>query len=372
MTEARGRTRVRRRLAVCTALLAVAVATFSAGLTGPVPSATAASAAGAPTAGSAGEPVAQRVVGAPVRVTRGITYLTSRCPGRGLEAETADLYSPLSAGEERSPLVVLVHGGSFVKGSGEVDNFPRVATELAALGWSAVSIDYCLPPIGTPGYPTEVGNVRSAISYFVDRAGEYRIDPRRVAVWGASAGASLAIDSTTLMDRGRQHPILAAVGWSGAYDLGSTSGIAVPISQIVDNYLGCRAAEGQCRDTAAQASAVRHVRRGSTPPMFLANSTDELMPLDQLTAMRHALTDAGVRVVTSIIPGSRHAMAYTNAAFCPSVSFLEQYLGRVDGRCATPWPVEITSAGVRRLPRDGTSTPVRDAVSRVSGVPGRA
>jgi acetyl esterase/lipase len=224
-----------------------------------------------------------------------------------------------------------------------------VATELAALGWSAASIDYCLPPVGTSGYPTEVGQVRNAISYFVDHAAEFRIDPRRIAVWGASAGASLALDSTTLMDRDGAEPIVAAVGWSGAYDLGSTQGVAVPIARIVDNYLGCSAAEGTCRTTAAGASAIRHILRGSTPPMYLANSTHELMPLEQLDAMRRALVSAGVPVSIQVIPGSRHAMAYTNIAFCPTVSFLERYLGATAGECQIPSRVVISDAGVRRL-----------------------
>ena len=331
----------------------------------PDPGASSQQAASQPTATGQPAVTQQTATGQPAATTQpAATQLTnSGQPASGASITTpaagADASSSASA---RSPLVILVHGGSFVKGSGEVDNFPRVATELAALGWSAASIDYCLPPVGTSGYPTEVGQVRNAISYFVDHAAEFRIDPRRIAVWGASAGASLALDSTTLMDRDGVKPIVAAVGWSGAYDLGSTPGVAVPIARIVDNYLGCSAAEGMCRTTAAGASAIRHILRGSTPPMYLANSTHELMPLEQLDAMRRALVNAGVPVSTQVIPGSRHAMAYTNIAFCPTVSFLERYLGATTGECQIPSRVVISNAGVRRL-AGHTPSARRDAES---------
>jgi dienelactone hydrolase len=78
------------------------------------------------------------------------------------------------------------------------------------------------------------------------------------------------------------------------------------------------------------------VNRSTTPPMYLANSTDELMPLQQLRGMRDALVAAGVRVHTQVIPGSRHAMEYTAQAFCPTVAFLERYLGPTTARCDAP------------------------------------
>lgn len=311
-------------------------------------------------------PVAQPISGAPVVVTRGIAYTTGPCPGRGVEPELADLYQP--QGVTSSPLVILVHGGSFIKGDRVADGFPRVATELASLGWSAASIDYCLPPAGTPGYPTEVSEVREAIGFFSRNALHYGLDPRRIAVWGASAGASLALDSATLLDRGGAHPIVAAVGWSGAYDLGVTPGTPVPVPAIVDNYLGCDAASSGCRATAGAASAIEHIERGATPPMYLANSTAELMPLAQLTAMRSVLEAAGVPVSAQIIPGDRHAMAYTDLAFCPSVSFLERYLGAVRGVCAVPERVVVGSAGMRRLAAEPAGERRRSDRSRLSSV----
>jgi acetyl esterase/lipase len=283
-----------------------------------------------------------------IRVDRDLTYETTNCAGRGLEAEKADLYLPAARPlGHPTPLVILIHGGSFVKGSRLVDDFPRVASELATLGWAAASIDYCLPPMGVAGYPDEVNEAESAVGYFESRASEYQLDPHRFVLWGASAGATLAVDSTTLLDRANSLPVVAAVGWSGAYQLGAATDVRAPIQSIVSNYLGCAATVPSCRATYDQASAVTHVTRYS-PPMYLANSTDELMPLDQLVAMHRALAADGVRTQTQIIPGTLHAMAYTDTAFCPTVAFLATYLGPTNTACIVP-PAVANAVGASKL-----------------------
>jgi acetyl esterase/lipase len=290
---------------------------------------------------------------ADIRVDRDITYETTNCAGRGLEAEKADLYLPASSPGHPTPLVILIHGGSFVKGSRLLDNFPRVASELATLGWAAASIDYCLPPMGVAGYPDEVNEAESAVGYFESRAGQYQLDPHHFVLWGASAGATLAVDSATLLDRANSGPVVAAVGWSGAYQLESAADAHEPIQSIVSNYLGCASTVPSCRATYVQASAVTHATRYS-PPMYLANSTDELMPLDQLVAMRRALAAVGVRAQTQIIPGTLHAMAYTDTAFCPTVAFLAAYLGPTNAACTVPPAVVGASKSHAHSSRKGT------------------
>ncbi|HEY1921033.1 MAG TPA: alpha/beta hydrolase [Streptosporangiaceae bacterium] len=271
-----------------------------------------------------------------VRVVHNVTYTTGTCPGRGTEAEKADLYLPSPPPSGAVPAVILAHEGSFVHGSKTGANLVSIAEDLASDGWAAISIDYCLPPEGTPGYPVEVQNVESALTFFSAHAAKYGLAPRHMALWGGSAGASLAVDAATLIGKNASPPsVAAAVGWSGGYDFLDGTGAKPSSIANISNYLGCQAGTPPCVPTETAASAVTNVG-SATPPTFLANSTHELVPLNQLTDMQDALTQAKIPTQSLVIPGSLHAFAYKATAYCPTVSFLETYLGNIQGTCTAP------------------------------------
>lgn len=88
-----------------------------------------------------------------------------------------------------APAVVFYHGGGFVLGSLDShDGICRVLAERA--NCVVIAIDYRL----APEHPAPAG-VMDAVAAFRDvvrRAAEWRIDSRRIAVTGDSAGANLA------------------------------------------------------------------------------------------------------------------------------------------------------------------------------------
>jgi acetyl esterase len=105
-----------------------------------------------------------------------------------------------------SPCVVYIHGGAFIKGS--LDSGDPIAWGIAdATRWTVISIDYRLAPENP--YPCGVEDCLAAIQYILRNAAQLGIDPRRVAVWGDSAGGNMAAASC-LMARDRGLPRLAA------------------------------------------------------------------------------------------------------------------------------------------------------------------
>jgi acetyl esterase len=271
-----------------------------------------------------------------VRVIHNITYTTGTCPSHGTEAEQADVYLPSPAPAGTVPAVILAHEGSFVHGSKSGTNIVSIAEDLASEGWAAISINYCLPEEGTPGYPVEVQNVEAALRFFSAHAATYGIDPGHMALWGGSAGASLAVDAATLIGKNASPPsVAAAVGWSGGYDFLDSTGAHQQNIETISNYLGCKAGTTACEPKETAASAVTNVG-AATPPTFLANSTNELVPLAQLTDMHDALTQAQIPTQSLVMKGSLHAFAYKATAYCPTVSFLETYLGPIQGTCVAP------------------------------------
>ena len=66
-------------------------------------------------------------------------------------------------------------------------------------------------------------------------------------------------------------------------------------------------------------------------PLYLVNSTDELVPLSQARAMAERLADAGVAHQLDVLPGTRHALDFREDAWAPTVAFLDRHLATGGG-----------------------------------------
>lgn len=84
------------------------------------------------------------------------------------------------------PVVVYVHGGSFVTGIPEMG--PWAA--LPAVGIAVAAISYRLA--GEAPFPEAVEDVRAAVRWVRSAADAFGLDPTRISLWGSSAGALLA------------------------------------------------------------------------------------------------------------------------------------------------------------------------------------
>lgn len=82
-----------------------------------------------------------------------------------------------------------IHGGGLVLGSALMDD-KRCGTIAAELGIVVVSVDYRLAPAHP--FPGALNDCHAAWIRLCDDADRLGIDPRRIAVGGASAGAGLA------------------------------------------------------------------------------------------------------------------------------------------------------------------------------------
>jgi len=146
----------------------------------------------------AGTPVAE----APAMSWRSLGLATATalagCSGAGVEeihgvayddrfaADVLDVYLP-EDGETARPAVMFVHGGGWRIGSR--DHHVDHARRLAESGYAAISIDYRLTPDGV--YPRSIQDSMCALAFVRSRAGEWGIDPDRIAVMGYSAGGHL-------------------------------------------------------------------------------------------------------------------------------------------------------------------------------------
>ena len=100
------------------------------------------------------------------------------------------VYRPLgSASDALLPVLVYYHGGGWV--IGDLDTHDTVCRELSnGAGCAVVAVDYRLGP--EHRFPAAVDDSVAALRWVHEHAGELRVDRRRMAVGGDSAGGNLA------------------------------------------------------------------------------------------------------------------------------------------------------------------------------------
>jgi acetyl esterase/lipase len=106
-------------------------------------------------------------------------------------AQVAELFLPKAKGPH--PVVILLHGGCFLK---QYEGFPQtsaIAADLAGHGYAVWNVEY--RKLGEAGadYPGTFLDVAAAIDGLRDQAAKYDLDLKRVVAVGHSAGGHLAL-----------------------------------------------------------------------------------------------------------------------------------------------------------------------------------
>lgn len=89
-----------------------------------------------------------------------------------------------------APLIVYLHGGGWVFGT--LDTHDRIMREIAtASGIAVAGIEYTLAPEAK--YPDQLGEIGRAVTVLIENSRALGIDPRRLILFGDSAGGNLAL-----------------------------------------------------------------------------------------------------------------------------------------------------------------------------------
>jgi acetyl esterase/lipase len=191
-----------------------------------------------------------------------------------------------------------IHGGGFYLGSaarGDARN-RRLAD---ALGVTVVSVDYRLAP--EHPWPAAPEDCETAALWLLDQA-ETRFGTTRLAIGGASSGATLAV--TTLLrlrDRGAARRFVGAALRFGAYDLSGRT----PAGRLLADEFFIQAYAGHAADrTNPDISPVYGDLRGLPPALLVVGSLDIVLEDNLVMAAR--LSAAGGEVDVRVYPESPH------------------------------------------------------------------
>lgn len=197
---------------------------------------------------------------------------------------------------------ILVHGGGFTKG--DKHSFIKPLFDpLSKAGFTWFTINYRLAP--QHAWPACADDVASAIKWVKAHAAEYKVDPKRIALIGESAGGHL-------------------VSWAGVTGEGETRVAAVvpfyaPHDLVVQvqrrnalgglgGLIGTEELNEAAWKKLADISPLNHIKPGLPPFLQIHGDKDETVPISQSINFAAKTQAAGNSCETITVPGGAHGM----------------------------------------------------------------
>jgi acetyl esterase/lipase len=254
-----------------------------------------------------------------VRIDRNIPF--ARPDGKAL---CLDIYRPAQVGNY--PGIISIYGGAWQRGSPKSDdNFNRY---IAAQGYVVWAISYRHAP--AYHFPTQLDDVRSALSYIKTQAASHETNLDRMAMIGRSAGAQLAMLAAYTPT---PFPIRAVVNYYGPVDL--TAGYdRPPVPDPIESrstllkFLG-----GTPTDFAElyrQASPINAVKPGLPASLLIYGGKDRIIEAKYGKHLAETLRSQGNRATFIEIPWADHAFdaVFNGLSNQLALYYTERFLAR--------------------------------------------
>jgi acetyl esterase/lipase len=263
-----------------------------------------------------------------------LTYCTT---SEGVDLKM-DLYYPQHI-DGPAPLVLYVHGGSWISGDKSDGAGLMFFSNLRASGYILAAINYRLAP--SYQFPAQIEDVRCAVRYLRANASRYNLDPNRIGAMGGSAGGhlvsllGLAGDAPGWQPEAYREPytdqsncVQAVLDMFGPSDLVR---LVKTDSRVRNSVFGASEDDNTLLQTY---SPVTYISSDSPPFLILQGDKDETVPLEQSQVLYDQLTAAGVPATLVIVHNAGHGFAPVGGDLNPSldemrsmvVDFFGQYL----------------------------------------------
>ncbi|REC46782.1 alpha/beta hydrolase [Chryseobacterium pennipullorum] len=270
-------------------------------------------------------------------VSEDIVYKTNR---NGAPV-ALDLFIPKSKSEDKLPVMIYIHGGGWVEGDKIIhaDNYVETTiAKLLAKQYAVISINYTLLN-SSIHFPLPLEDTKDAVKWVRKNAEKYHFDTSNIGLFGASAGAHLALlaaytPDDTFMGSPELSSYSAKVNYVidhyGPTDLNKlfhTRLGTIPVAMIglmskkivslqqnlVKGISGYDIQKDQ--DSAIQylktISPVNFVS-GGVPTLIVQGTKDKIVPLSQSKKLYHKLKRAEVHTSLIIIDNGVHGFRTTD------------------------------------------------------------
>jgi len=243
-----------------------------------------------------------------VRVLWDLEYI----PG-GHERNKLDLYLPKKDHTtDKLPLIIWVHGGAWRAGSKK--NCP--ATRFLRKGYAVASINYRLSQHAI--FPVQIEDCKAAVRWLRANSNRYGLKPKRIGVWGSSAGGHLVALLGTAgdvkeFDKGRDlnvsSRVQAVCDYFGPTDFTKMSQFPSKIRHDAPDSPESKLIGGSIqenKEACQRANPITYVTKDDPPFLIVHGDKDQSVPHNQSQLLYEALKKAGVQVKLHTVKGAGH------------------------------------------------------------------
>jgi acetyl esterase/lipase len=239
-------------------------------------------------------------------------------------AQKLDIYLP-DEGDGPFPVILNIHGGGW-RGGDKAG--AQVSSMLAGLqrGYAVVAINYRLSSEAI--WPAQINDCKAAIRWVRANAGQYSLNPSKIAAWGSSAGGHLSAmvgtsgDVNELENLSQGNPeqssrVQAVVDWFGPTDFLrmdehlKASGVTRPMAHSTPDSPESKLIGKNIEDAPAlvkEANPVTYISSDDPPFLIQHGMEDNLVPYQGSVLLARKLGNAlGYdKVSLELFPATRH------------------------------------------------------------------
>ncbi|GAA4325525.1 hypothetical protein GCM10023149_27930 [Mucilaginibacter gynuensis] len=217
---------------------------------------------------------------------------------------TLDYYPSQQPGTR--PCVIVIHGGSW--SSGNSKQLPELNSYLAKRGYNVASVNYRL----APDYqnPAPVEDVKAALNYLRQNAGNFHIDTNKFVLLGRSAGAQIVLLAAYTL---HHSSLKGVIDFYGPADM--VWGYSLPANPwvmdsraVMHRYLG--GPYNKVPQNYVASSPIEFVDKQSPPTLIIHGANDVLVAYEHSRRLNDKLQQNGIKHYWLKLPWATHGFDY--------------------------------------------------------------
>ncbi len=199
---------------------------------------------------------------------------------------------------------ILVHGGGFTKGD-KTTFIKPLFDPLSKAGFTWFTINYRLAP--DHRYPACINDVQAAIRWVRAHAAEYKVDPKRIALVGESAGGHL-VSLAGVIGEG-DTSVAAVVPFYAPHDLEFQADNRHTAGSSLTALFGISEELNEAnRKILRDASSYQKLKSGLPPYLLIHGDADTTVPFAQSTRFQEKSKSLGNTCDLIAVKGGIHGM----------------------------------------------------------------
>lgn len=214
---------------------------------------------------------------------------------------TLDAYTP--DGDGPFPTCILVHGGGFVNGT-KTSYIKPLFEPLSKAGFTWFTINYRLAP--QHRFPACIEDTEAAIRWVKAHAKEYKVDVKRIAIIGESAGGHIV---SYVGARGKGDTAVAAVvPFYAPHDLELQVKKRNAAGKSMEALFGITELNDAAWKTLRAASSTTYLHKHMPPYLLIHGNNDAQVPYEQSVIFQKKMQALGNTCDFITIEGGGHGM----------------------------------------------------------------